>query len=67
MQTSMSDKFDKFQALFEPRSVEMALGHFLHKPVDKKYTLSVSGDSQKLEFIFPDGSTFTKIEKVKKG
>jgi hypothetical protein len=63
---TIAQKFDQFQKLFEPRSIEMALGHFLHKPVDKRYELSTSPDAKKqtVHIIFSDESRLSLTERV---
>lgn len=55
---TIAQKFDQFRKLFEPRSVEKALSHFIHKPIDKKYLLSTREGSkdQEVHIEFPDNS-----------
>ena len=67
MNKTTAEKFEGFFGLFEPKSIEMALNHFLHKPIDKRYKLSTCEDHkhQIVEIEFPDGSIFTRVEKLK--
>jgi len=60
-------KFEEFLKLFEPQSVEVALAHFLHKPIDKRYLLSVKEGSkdQEVHIHFPDQSIAIIKEKIK--
>ena len=60
---TMAEKFEGFFGLFEPKSIEMSLNHFLHKPSDKSYT--INNDRQKVELTFPDGSIFAHVEKLR--
>lgn len=63
MNKTMAEKFEYFFSLFEPKSIEKALKHFLYQPSEKGHTLK--NDKLKIEITFPDESIFAEVKKLK--
>ena len=61
---TISQKFEQFYRMFEPKSIEMAVQHFLYKPTRLTYNPCSKEGKQMVHLVFSDQSHIILKEKI---